>query len=246
MTHTRDLDRVLDRWMDDGPTVVADRVIATAMTDVHTTRQRGARWVPLKELLMNRGSLAIGLGIIAVAVIAIAAYQALVGGTDVGSREDATRDPHEIVVTNDNAPEGWTARSTLRGREVLAYVIRYREASDATNGFLDGRATDLCAEGQGCATSWVAEYRSVADADAAFSLLHGEMLVGWGLGAHPTTLGLGEDEGYAYRNNLGNASATHAYVWRLGNLVMGVVGEMADLEGDPLRPFVEEMSARSR
>ena len=27
-----------------GPTVVADRVIATAITDVHTTRQRGARW----------------------------------------------------------------------------------------------------------------------------------------------------------------------------------------------------------
>jgi hypothetical protein len=36
-THDRDLDRVLDRWMDEGPTAVADRVIATAMTDVHTS-----------------------------------------------------------------------------------------------------------------------------------------------------------------------------------------------------------------
>ena len=49
MTHDRDLDRVLDRWMDDGPTIVADRVIATAMTDVHTTRLRGARWALLKN-----------------------------------------------------------------------------------------------------------------------------------------------------------------------------------------------------
>ena len=28
MTTERDLDRTLDRWMDDGPTIVADRVIA--------------------------------------------------------------------------------------------------------------------------------------------------------------------------------------------------------------------------
>jgi hypothetical protein len=52
MTHERDLDHMLDRWMDDGPTVVADRVIAAAMTDVHTTRQRDARWAPLKELFI--------------------------------------------------------------------------------------------------------------------------------------------------------------------------------------------------
>jgi hypothetical protein len=52
MTHERDLDHMLDWWMDDGPTVVADRVIAAAMTDVHTTRQRDARWAPLKELFI--------------------------------------------------------------------------------------------------------------------------------------------------------------------------------------------------
>ena len=55
MTHDRDLDRVLDRWMDDGPTVVADRVIATAITDVHTTRQRGARWASPKEIAARAG-----------------------------------------------------------------------------------------------------------------------------------------------------------------------------------------------
>jgi hypothetical protein len=80
MTHERDLDRVLDRWMDDGPSIVADRVIATAMTDVHTTRQRGARWALLKELFMTMKPAAMVLGIVAVIVVGIAAYQYAWGG----------------------------------------------------------------------------------------------------------------------------------------------------------------------
>lgn len=46
MTRDPELDRLLDRWMDTGPSIVADRVIAAAMTDVHTTRQRGGPWPP--------------------------------------------------------------------------------------------------------------------------------------------------------------------------------------------------------
>lgn len=33
MNRSRDIDHILDRWMDDGPSVVVDRVIAEAMTD---------------------------------------------------------------------------------------------------------------------------------------------------------------------------------------------------------------------
>lgn len=42
MTAPRDIDSVLDSWMSDGPTIVADRVIAAALTEIPTTRQRGA------------------------------------------------------------------------------------------------------------------------------------------------------------------------------------------------------------
>lgn len=70
-------------------------------------------------------------------------------------------------------------------------------------------------------------------------------MVGWGLGAYAGSLGFEEDEGSAYRNNLGNALANHAYLWRKGNLLLGVLG-VAELEGDALRPFAEEMNARSR
>jgi hypothetical protein len=75
MTHDRDLDHVLDRWMDEGPTSVADRVIATAMTDVHTTRQRGARVALLKELFMTMKPAATLVAVTLIAVLGIAAYQ---------------------------------------------------------------------------------------------------------------------------------------------------------------------------
>jgi hypothetical protein len=95
MTHERDLDRVLDRWMDDGPTIVADRVIATAMTDVHTTRQRGSRWVLLKELFMTMKPAATVVAVIAIAALGIAVYQFGLGGgpSNIGDDPPPTATP---------------------------------------------------------------------------------------------------------------------------------------------------------
>ena len=94
MTHDRDLDRVLDRWMDDGPTVVSDRVIATAMTDVHTTRQRGARWAPLKELFMTMKPATTAVALTVIAVLGIAAYQLWAGGPgNIGDDPQPTPTP---------------------------------------------------------------------------------------------------------------------------------------------------------
>ena len=85
MTHERDLNRVLDRWMDEGPTIVADRVIATAMTDVHTTRQHGARVALLKELFMTMKPAAALVAVTLIAVLGIAAYQFFwAGGPNIG------------------------------------------------------------------------------------------------------------------------------------------------------------------
>jgi hypothetical protein len=416
MTRSRDTDRNVDRWMDDGPTLVADRVIAAAMTEIQTTRQRGAQWAPLKEIFMTRKLAVMVVGLAAVIILGIAAYQLIPGGglriggpetartvtvaelpgivlaanqapegmthdgtyqgrdtllrpiisvqgadaapyieqpgfvdgrysefsdgvsgllswaalfesvedaerarglyagelqspdgyaldtveaielgdagsyydadaqdsvqvylwrvenlvlaaatygefdsdrlrsiaeqTDVRARVGAAgvnspiaADMAEIVVTNENALEGLAVNATLRGREALAHLIRYGELRDATPGFIDGCATDFCTEGQECGTSWVALYRSDADAEAAFSIFHGEMIVGWGMGAYPEALGFGEDDGYAYRNNMG-APHRQAYVWRKGNLVLGVLGA-AEL-GDALRSLAEGMEARSR
>ena len=266
MNRSRDIDRILDRWMDDGPSVVVDRVIAGAMTDIQTTRQRGARWAPLKELFMTWKHAVVVVGLAAVIIVGIAAYQYVSGGGQraghlaespqivSASPEAAPSAPDlaEIVVTNDNAPEGWAVEWTLRGREALAYLIRYGQVSNATPGFIDARATEICSSiGLGCGISWGALYESEADAEAAFDLFHAEMQVGWGLGDRAQSIGLGEDEGHDYGNNLGNAPANQAKLWRKGTLLLGVIGlaeldAVAELESDELRPVAEEMNSRSR
>lgn len=265
MTSSRDTDRILDRWMDEGPRAVADRVMAGAMTEVQTTRQRTARWVALKEIFRTLKPAAAVVGLAAVIIFGIAAYQYVSGG---GQRAgDLAESPHvraspepapsapdlaDIVVTNDNAPEGWAVEWTLRGREALAYLIRYGQESNATPGFIDARATEICSSiGLGCGISWGAVYESEADAEAAFDLFHAEMQVGWGLGDRAQSIGLGEDEGHDYGNNLGNAPANHAKLWRKGTLLLGVIGlaeleTVAELESDELRPVAEEMNSRSR
>ena len=55
----------------------------------------------------------------------------------------------------------------------------------------------------------------------------------------------------AMTNNLGNAAANHAKLWRKGTLLLGVIGlaeldTFAELESDELRPVAEEMNSRSR
>ena len=255
MSRSRDIDRLLDRWMDDGPTVVADRVIAGAMTEIQTTRQHGAGRVLLKELFMTMKPAAMVVGLVAVVIVGIAAYRLMPDGSQtIGNSPSPSAAPElaGIVVTSENAPEGWAVDWTLRGREALAYLIRYGQVSNATPGFIDARATEICASGgQGCGISWAALYGSEADAEAAFDLFSGEMQVGWGLGIFGQALGRGEDEGHSYRNNLGNAPAHHAYLWRNGTLLLGVLGlagvdTVAELESDALRSVAEEMNARSR
>jgi len=266
MTSSRDTDRILDRWMDEGPRAVADRVIAGAMTEIQSTRQRTSRWAGLKEIFMTLKPAAVVLGLAGVIIVGIATYQSLSGqGRGAGDPAELPRivspsevprassppDVADIVVTNENAPEGWTVDATLRGREVLTLLIRYGEVSSSTAGFIDARATEFCAEGQECGLSWVALYESVADADAALAHVHDEMLAGWGLGFDGQGLDLREDQGHAYSNNLGNAAAHDAYLWRNGTLLLGVIGLAvpegeAELEHDALRSVAEDMSARSR
>lgn len=246
MSRSRDIDPILDRWIDDGPTVVADRVVAGAMTEIQATPQRGARRASLRELFTTMKPAAMVVGLAALIILGVAASQLTPDGNPrIGTApvSAAAPDLGAIVVTNDNAPEHWAVNATFRGNDALAHLIRYGEPRDATAGFVDGRATDFCTEDQECGTSWVALYRSDADAEAAFSLFHGEMIVGWGMGTDPEALDFGEDGGYAYRNNMGGPHR-QAYVWRQGNLVLGVLG-VAEL-GDSIRSLADDMDARSR
>jgi hypothetical protein len=208
----------------------------------------------MKELvtMLRRAAMVFGLvGILAVGYRVVLSEQegSLTESPDavLSPREmvPTAADLDEIVVTSDNVPEGWVIQATRPGRVALDYLIRYGQVRHATTGFVDARATTFCAEGEGCGTSWIAQYRSEGDAEAAVSVFRSEMVVGWGMGAHSEPLGFGQDQGYVFMNNLGNAAANQAYLWRTGNLVLGMLA-IGDMEIAPLRLLAEQMNTRSR
>jgi hypothetical protein len=88
MTPDRDFDRVLDRWMDVGPTAVSDRVIAAAMTDVQTTTQRGRPRLPRRILAMTSQTIRRPHGAAIPVLTAAAVLAALVVGTYLVMRPD--------------------------------------------------------------------------------------------------------------------------------------------------------------
>jgi hypothetical protein len=93
MNHDLDLDGVLDRWLDDGPTRVADRVMAAAMTDVHTTRQRGAASLLLEDFLMRFQPLAAPLAIAVVLAVTIGVAAIVSQPPPIGPEPSATETP---------------------------------------------------------------------------------------------------------------------------------------------------------
>ncbi|MGH2445622.1 MAG: hypothetical protein ACRDGD_06230 [Candidatus Limnocylindria bacterium] len=134
MTSPRDIDRVLVQWMDDGPTLLADRVIAAALSEIPTTRQRGARWAPLKELFMTTKPAATIIGIAAAIVLGIAAYQFIwTGGLSIGRPDESTAPVSTpgTVETSEafsvplslDLPSGW------QGREAAAFYSVFRPPS---------------------------------------------------------------------------------------------------------------------
>jgi hypothetical protein len=95
MTTDGHLDRVLDRWLSEGPSIVPDRVIDAALAEVPTTRQRGAGWLLRRYPRMTtiaRGVQApqarLLIGIAAVVAVALVGLR-LAGGLNVGGPDNS-------------------------------------------------------------------------------------------------------------------------------------------------------------
>jgi hypothetical protein len=244
MTHDRDLDRVLDRWMDDGPTVVADRVIATAMTDVHTTRQRGARWALLKELFMTMKPAATILGIAAVAIVALAAYQVLAGGGGIGTQRVVTAaDLPDIVIAAGEQPEGMGHDATYDDARILLRPIISVQGTDAIPyleqpGFVAGRYTEFSDDRAGL-LSWAALFETAEDAQRALALYVEEVQSedAYGLG-NSSVIDLG-DEG-AFYDDVDPEDDAQVVLWRSGSLLMAAA-TYGDFDPAELRAVAEQM-----
>jgi alpha-tubulin suppressor-like RCC1 family protein len=53
MSRDRDIERILDRWFEEGPTEVADRVIGSALDTIDKTEQRRVLRVPRRDFFMS-------------------------------------------------------------------------------------------------------------------------------------------------------------------------------------------------
>jgi hypothetical protein len=253
MTTERELDRTLDRWMDEGPTAVADRVIAAAMTDVHTTRQRGARRAPLKELFMTMKPAATIVGIAAAIVVGIAAYQSLWGGPSIGGPADprivSAAELPDIVLAADGAPEGMNHDGTYDGARVLIRPIISVEGADAVPyleqpGFVDGRYSEFSNERAGV-LSWAALFETVGDAETALDVYVTEVRSPDGYGLTTSAEAELGDEGAFYSDGDDPEFDAQVYLWRVGNLVMAAA-TYGDFDPDELGQIAQGMDDRAR
>ena len=248
MTHDRDLDRVLDRWMDDGPTVVSDRVIATAMTDVHTTRQRGARWALLKELFMTMKPAMTIIAIAAVAVAAVAAYQIIAGGGVGTPRVITADDLPAIVVPEDDGPDGMQHDNTFNDERILLRPIISVTGTDAIpyleqRGYVAGRYTEFSSATAGL-LSWAALFETPEDAQRSLALYVEEVQADDGYALdNRAQMDLG-DEG-AFYDATDSSNETQVILWRTGNLVLAAA-TYGPFDPDELRSIAEQMDARAR
>ena len=245
MTHERDLDRVLDRWMDDGPTVVADRVIATAMTDVHTTRQRGARWALLKELFMTMKPATTLVAVTIIAALGFAAYQFWAGGR-IGAPPEpqfvTASELPEIVMNADQAPPGmnldgiYTEGNDVLLRPIISVTGPEQRRTWSSPALSAGRYTEFSDADQQVILSWAALYeRRRCRAGPVLYAEELESEAGYGLTAS-TISATSEPTTRTTRPQ----DDTKVYLWRVGNLVLAAA-TIGDYDPDQMRSVAEGM-----
>jgi len=87
-----DFDRTARLWLEDGPTVMSDRVLQAALDEVHVTRQRRAWW-PARRVFDLKSTIRLAIGAAAVAVAALIGITFLPSGSGIGSGPAATPTP---------------------------------------------------------------------------------------------------------------------------------------------------------
>src|SRR5258708_3643165 len=84
MNREPNVDEIVARWVDDGPEVAPERLVWAALEEVERTPQRGAWRVSLENAPMFKKIAVPVLGVAAVVLVAIIAYQL---GTDRATGE---------------------------------------------------------------------------------------------------------------------------------------------------------------
>jgi hypothetical protein len=126
MSTTSDFDRLARAWLEDGPTILSDFALDTALEEVHLTRQRRALRVPWRFLHMP--ALTRATGIAAVALVAVVGA----GG---------------LIYLNSKAPNGAGGQPTARPTpsQVAQGIATWKVYESQVYGFPLGYPADWSA-----------------------------------------------------------------------------------------------------
>jgi hypothetical protein len=250
MTGREDFDQQLRDWSDLGDDRLPSRYLEAALGRIEMTPQRGARWWPLEGFLMKLKPATPILGIAAVVLLALAAYQFFgpsgVGDADPTPRAYTTEDLPTILITGAELPDGATIGGTRYGRPVLTEALPPSGDDIDASAVVDGLATDVEFQGEGIYTTWSVLFETSADAEQAFDVIvaEHESEQGWDVGASRTDPNLG-DESAAWTGELYDlAGESSSIIWRTNNLLLAAVG-WGDADVSRLRSIADGMAARA-
>jgi len=124
MTTDRDFGRIAEAWLVEGPTQLADRVLAAALDEVHLTHQRRRPPVPWRFTLMPLSVRLVGAALIGVVILGVAVSSVVASQRD-DRRADATGPPataDDPDDPGDGPPQAGVIAVDLATGEVIADV----------------------------------------------------------------------------------------------------------------------------
>lgn len=90
MSSDRNVARVVESWLEEGPTVLPDRVLDAVEARLPATHQRRAGWLARRVPIMSSNTFRFGLAVAVVIVVAIVGYQLLPSGGTGGPQATPT------------------------------------------------------------------------------------------------------------------------------------------------------------
>ena len=260
MTPNRDIDRMLDAWLDDGPVVLPDRALDAVLKTVERTRQRSAapnvwRYLPMIASTTRRLGLPVAaVGALAILVVtagAIAVLQANVADPRLGSAPEVTLSVDDVrgaLLAETEAPAGTTLRRS--GVVDLGYLAPDRavrdewtalglEPGDTWQSFFSGSGTDWVTAGM--------VWPDAASAEAALDAHHAMLPIMLQGEKDLVVSGLG-DEGacYSFVDNAIMSGQGAACLFRIGNATFFVPGSGAGVEPSEVVAVSRTVAERAR
>lgn len=188
------------------------------------------------------------LGIAAVAIVALAAFQILAGGGVGTPRVITAEDLPAIVIPAEGGPAGMQHDTTYDDERVLTRPIISVTGTDAIPyleqpGFVAGRYTEFSSETAGL-LSWAVLFEDADDAQRSLGLYVEEVQAeeGYALG-NRAEIDF-SDEGAFYDDD-DPENDIQVILWRTGNVVMAAA-TYGDFDPDELRSVAKQMDARAR